>query len=65
MSVELFLIACNAYKAWWGCGRDFRLHADKFAVWDDAINAYAVSVNVSRDATINLVRSSLGMSDAR
>jgi hypothetical protein len=65
MSVELFLTACNAYEAWWSCGRDFRDHANKFLVWDDAINAYAASAGVSRDTAINLVRSSLGMSDAR
>lgn len=62
---KLFLTACNAYKAWWDCGRDFKYHADKFDAWDKAIEDYYKAEKVSRQFAIDKVRASLGMSDAR
>jgi len=62
---ELFLIACNAYKAWWDCGRDFKDHADKFDVWEKAIEDYFKAAQVRRQFAIDQVRESLGMSRAR
>jgi len=63
MVEELFLIAVNAYKDWWMCGRDFSLHANKFEAWDESINAYASANQISRDEAINQVRAALGMSN--
>jgi hypothetical protein len=60
---EKFLMAVNAYKDWWACGRDFNLHADKFQAWDEAINAFALAAETERNDAINQVRAVLGMSN--
>ena len=53
---ELLLIACNAYKAWWDCGRDFKDHADKFDAWEKALESIikdiATPANFQSTATV-------------
>jgi hypothetical protein len=64
MIEELFLIAVNAYKDWWACGRDFKLHTDKFEAWDKAIIDFASAAQVGRYDAIIQIRAVLGMSNA-
>ena len=47
-SEQLFLQAVSAYRTWIDCGKDFVDHADLFDVWDDAVVAYAKSINAKR-----------------
>jgi hypothetical protein len=47
-TTELFLKTIDAYKAWSKTGMDFCCHSDLYEAWDEALLAFAKSMNVSR-----------------
>lgn len=54
-SETLFLQAVTAYRIWLDCGKDFLDHADLFEIWDDAVTAYAMSINSKRSQAVTNV----------
>lgn len=46
---ELFLKTVDAYKAWIATGKNFALYSDLYDRWDEAVLAYARSMNISRN----------------
>jgi len=45
-SEQLFLKAVDCYRTWLDCNKDFLNHSDLFEQWDDAVIAYAESINL-------------------
>jgi hypothetical protein len=58
-SEVLFLQAVTAYKVWIATGKDFLNHADVYDVWDDAVLAYAQSINLKRAQAVSHVVTAL------
>jgi recombinational DNA repair ATPase RecF len=54
-SEQLFLKAVDAYKAWLETGKDFLNHSDVFEAWDEAVLAYAESINLKRSQAVTHV----------
>ncbi len=54
-SEVLFLEAVNAYKAWVATGKDFVNHWQLFEAWDEAVLAYAQSINLKRAQAVSHV----------
>jgi recombinational DNA repair ATPase RecF len=54
-SEQLFLQAVTAYQTWVDCGKDFLNHTDLFEAWDDAVIAYAESINLKRSQAVTHV----------
>jgi hypothetical protein len=49
MQTELFLKTVDAYKAWIATGMNHREFSDLYERWDEALLAYSVSMNISRN----------------
>jgi hypothetical protein len=45
---ELFLNAVDSYKTWVKTGMDFVSFSNLYDAWDDAVQAYAAEMNISR-----------------
>jgi hypothetical protein len=54
-SEQLFLQAVSAYRTWLDCGKDFLNHTDLFEAWDEAVYAYAESINLKRSQAVTHV----------
>ena len=54
-SEQLFLQAVSAYKSWLDTGKDFLNHSDLFEAWDEAVLAYAESINLKRSQAVSHV----------
>ena len=54
-SEQLFLNAVTAYRTWLECNKDFLNHSDLFEQWDDAVIAYAESINLKRSQAVTHV----------
>jgi hypothetical protein len=48
MQTELFLKTVDAYKAWIATGMNHREFSDLYEAWDEALLAYAKSMNITR-----------------
>jgi hypothetical protein len=58
-SEVLFLQAIDSYRAWIATGKDFLNHAELYDVWDDAVLAYAQSINLRRAQAVSHVLTAL------
>jgi hypothetical protein len=54
-SEQLFLKAVDCYRTWLDCGKDFLNHSDLFEQWDEAVYAYAESINLKRSQAVTHV----------
>jgi hypothetical protein len=54
-TTELFLKTIDAYKTWVKTGMDHKNFAHLYDAWDDALMAFAKSMNVSRGDAANYV----------